>query len=721
MRFHSMRTDMAILTVAILMAGCQGAMDEPERAPDRWTGWESYNGGRDSAQYSSLDQINRDNVSSLEVVWRFPSGDSVHRGGPIVIDEVMYVVANDGVAAIDAATGEERWFAPDSVAPYVRGLVYWENESGSDKRLLLVKDHFLQALDAVTGERIDSFGRDGGVDLRQGLRRDPETIPRIASMTPGRIFENLIILGSAMGDDAYSPAPGDIRAYDVLTGDLVWSFHTIPLPGEFGYDTWPPNAWKTVGAANAWSAMSLDEERGIIYVPTGAPSYHFHGANRVGDNLFANSLIALDAATGERLWHFQAVHHDIWDYDLAQAPKLLTVERAGQKIDAVALATKHGYLFVFDRVTGEPVFPIEERAVPQSDVPGERTSPTQPFPVTLPIFARLTLSEDDLSPYADPEARQALADRIMAARNEGLFTPPSFQGSVNSPGSRGGANFGNGAVVPDAGLFYLAVIESPTIPVLEKRQDYRGLNTAEIYATACASCHGDRGDGQPPLFPALAGVTERLTEEQFLAVVQRGRERMEAFRDLNGDQILSLMRYVDTLDEMTESGISEAISVEAVSSVVNETAELDERQYRSGYHHFFAEDGLLLGPPPWSTLAAYDLNEGTLLWQKPFGDVIQLAEKGITGTGSLFPTNSLTATAGGLLFSATNDRKLRAWDRDTGEVLWSADLPADPGGIPAVYAIQGRQFVVVAATKGESGPGVHHAYVAFALPEATSP
>jgi quinoprotein glucose dehydrogenase len=694
----------AVLFATTLLVACTG----PTEQQAQWDSWQSYAGHPDSSQYSSLNQINRDNVTQLTVAWTFPAGDGNHRGAPIVVGDVMYVVANNGVAALDAASGEQRWFAPDVIAPYARGLTFWASEDNSDQRLLVIKEHYLQALDAQTGEIISSFGNKGRVDLRLGLNRDPESITRIASMTPGRVFENLIILGSAVGDDAYDPAPGDIRAFDVRSGDPVWTFHTIPHPGEAGYETWPPEAWKSIGAANTWSAMSLDAERGIVYAPTGAPSYHFYGANRVGDNLYANSLIALDARTGERLWHFQAIHHDIWDYDLAMAPKLLTVERDGRKIAAVALAGKHGFLFVFDRVTGAPVFPIEERPVPQSDVPGEQTSPTQPFPVDLAPFANLTLTADNLSPYADPEERDALAKRIQEARNEGLFTPPSFQGSVNAPGSRGGAQFGNGAVIPDAGLFYLAVIESPTIPKLEERQEFSAdASIAEIYSSTCAGCHGPEGKGQPPLFPAIAGIASRLSDDDFVRVVKEGRGRMAAFPHLPDGRLAGLLEYLDQL-ETSSDGATAVMEAETAPRVIAD----DDRRYRSGYHHFFSDTGLL-GPPPWSKLVAYDLNLGKILWQKPYGDVIELAERGITGTGSLFPTNSLTATAGGLLFSATNDRKLRAWDRETGQVLWSVSLPADPGGIPAVYEINGRQYVVATATRGDTG---EPAYIAFSLP-----
>jgi quinoprotein glucose dehydrogenase len=330
--------------------------------------------------------------------------------------------------------------------------------------------------------------------------------------------------------------------------------------------------------------------------------------------------------------------------------------------------------------------------------------------VTLAPFASLTLSADNLSPYADPEETATLAQRIKAARNQGLFTPPSLRGSVSAPGSRGGAQFGNGAVVPDAGLLYLAVIESPTIPILEERREFTpehfaSASAAEIYSSSCAVCHGANGQGQAPLFPSLAGISTRLTAVDFFAVVQEGRGRMAAFSNLPERQISALLEYVDQLDGTTT--LAQTQSPVADGS--------DSQRYRSGYHHFFSDAGLL-GPTPWSKLVAYDLNEGTILWQKPYGDVIELAEQGITGTGSLFPTNSLTATAGGLLFSATNDRILRAWDRDTGDILWSTTLPADPGAIPTVYEIGGRQYIIATATRGDLDTGGVHAYVAYTLP-----
>ncbi len=709
------RTEILWAALAMLvLSACHRA--EPGAAPS-WSAWSSYAGSNDSAQFSSLKQINRENVAELEVAWTFDAGTTPHRLSPLVIDGTIFVATRGGVSALHAATGEERWHAADAIAQYLRGLAYWQNEAGTERWLMLVKGHELRALNADTGAPIADFAGDGKIDLRENLGRDPQSITRVATMTPGRVFENLFVVGSAVGDETYGGAPGDIRAFDVRTGELVWKFHTIPHPGEFGYDSWPKDAWKSIGAANAWSTMALDEARGIIFVPTGAPSYHFYGANRPGDNLFANSLIALDVRTGERLWHFQAVHHDIWDYDLAMGPKLLTVARNGELIDAVVIAGKHGYLYVFDRETGEAVYPIEERPVPASDVPGEVASPTQPFPTGLPSFANLQLSADELSPHADAEEVAALAGRIGIARNEGLYTPPSFRGSVNAPGSRGGAQHGNGAVDPASGMFYMAVINSPTIPKLEDRKDffaehYEQASAAEIYLTSCAACHGVLGQGQPPLFPSLQGISERMNRAQFADVLKQGKGRMAAFPNMPAEQVSGLWSHIGEI-----RGSAEA-AMEVPSRDATPGANAAEHRYRSGYHHFFTSDGLL-GPLPWSSLLAYDLNNGRIVWEEPYGDVVGLAARGVTATGSLFPTNSLAATAGGLLFSVTNDQRIRAWNRDTGEVLWSAALPADPGGIPAIYEVDGRQYVVAAATRDDRSTGGRYefAYIAYALPE----
>ncbi|HKE25110.1 MAG TPA: pyrroloquinoline quinone-dependent dehydrogenase [Bryobacteraceae bacterium] len=589
------------------------------------SGWRDYGGAPDSAQYSALRQINRSNVARLEIAWTYPTGDNLkYSFNPIMVDGVLYVLArNNSIVALDARTGRELWAYRITPPPTIisnRGINYWESKDRSERRLLFAANHALQAIDARTGRPITTFGVGGRVDLKQGIGRDPAKLTLVQSTTPGRVFEDLIILGSAT-NEGYNSAPGDIRAFDVRTGKLVWTFHTIPHPGEFGYDTWPPDAWKLVGGANVWSEFSLDEARGIVYAPTASAKYNFYGVNRTGANLFADSLLALDARTGRRLWHFQMVHHDVWDYDNATAPKLLTVRYEGKTIDVVAQVGKQGFVWVFDRFTGAPLWPIEERSVPRSDMPGEQVWPTQPFPTAPPAFARQRFTADDLNPYLSAEDRARFRDQILSARNEGLFTPPGLRDTIEMPGNNGGANWGGAAVDPKAGLLFVVSKDLPAILRLV------------------------------PDATAPAGV----------------------------------------------------------------------RRYTSGFGLVTGSNGLSPIAPPWSSLTAYDLNQGTIKWKIPLGDVPELAANGIHDTGSHYPKVGPVVTAGGLLFAGTRDRTIRAFDVDTGKVLWSRDVPMALEGMPAVYEAGGREYIVFCASAqagltAETRRLISGAYIAFALP-----
>ena len=595
--------------------------------------WSDYGGAPDAAQYSALAQINRSNVSQLEVAWTYSTGDDRrYFFNPVVADGVMYVLAkNNSIVALNAAAGKVIWThaaEPGTTIITDRGINYWESKDRSERRLLFASNHFLRAIDARTGASIPSFGDGGRVDLKEGLDRDPKAIKLVQSTTPGRVFEDLLILGSAT-NQGYGSAPGDIRAFNVRTGKLVWTFHTIPRPGEFGYDTWPKDAWKRVGGANVWSELSVDEKRGIVYAPTASAKYNFYGADRNGADLFADCLLALDARTGKRLWHFQMVHHDIWDYDDGTAPKLLTVRHDGKLVDVVAQVTKQGFVWVFDRVTGVPLWPIEERPVPRSDMPGEQTWPTQPFPVKPPPFARQKFTVDDLSPFLSPEDRARFRDEILSARNEGLFTPPEQRGTVEMPGNNGGANWSGAAVDPPSGMLFVVSKDLPSILKLTKNA------------------------------PA---------------------------------------------DQTLPTSVSE--------------------RYYSGFGFLIASDGLSPIAPPWTSLTAYDLNEGTIRWQIPLGEVPELAAKGIKNTGSHFPKVGPVVTAGGLIFTGTRDRKVRALDVTTGKVLWEHELDAALEGMPAVYEVEGRQYLVFCAAapvKLNAAPPekIRGAYVAFALPKNT--
>ena len=520
----------AIAAAAALGATPQLAIDASPQGSTRSTAtvgehrtWRDYGGGPDSSKFVTLDQINKSNVSQLRVAWTYPTSDNLnYQFNPIIVDNVMYVLAkNNSLVALNATTGEEIWIHANLRGIARRGVNYWESPDRKDRRLLLQMNNFLQAIDAQTGKSILSFGDNGLVDLKMGLGRDGASV-RAQSDTPGKIFENIIMLGSSVGEGYLSP-PGHLRAFDVVTGKQIWMFHTIPQPGEFGYDTWPKDAYKYAGGANTWGEISVDARRGIAYFPTGSPTYDYYGADRIGANLFGNCLLALDARTGKRLWHFQAVHHDLWDYDLTAAPQLVTVRRNGRTIDAVAQASKQGFMFVFDRVTGEPVFPIEERPVPKSDVPGEQAWPTQPFPTALPPFARQTMTENDISPYfLSAEERAAWTERLKKAR-KGLFNPPSTEETVAVPGAVGGVNWGNTAANPAAGLVYVMSQDFPSFYKLTTDPS-GGMAGAGRGGGAAA---GLGGRGQQSEASAARG---RLAYRADLPVLSRRRPRGRRWR-----------------------------------------------------------------------------------------------------------------------------------------------------------------------------------------------
>jgi quinoprotein glucose dehydrogenase len=706
------------------------------------TTWSAYEGSVDSDQYSALKQINKSNVSQLQQAW-FYSAAGAHRFecSPIIVDGVMYVIGkNDNVVALDAATGREIW-VHDNGNPHMiseRGFTYWESKDRSDRRLFFATNNILHAVDARTGKSIESFGNQGDVDLREGLGRDIKSIREIESGTPGRIFENMLILGSTPGEEYGSP-PGDLRALDVLTGKLVWTFHTIPHPGDMGYETWPKNAWKYVGGTNAWGGITIDEKRGIAYFPIGSPTYDFYGADREGADLYSDCLLALDARTGKYLWHFQIVHHDLWDYDLATAPKLVTVKQNGRVIDAVAAPGKTGFVYVFDRVTGKPVWPIEERPVPGSTMPGEHAWPTQPFPTAPPPFAVQSYTPDDVNPYiADPAERVRLHDLLLHARNEGLFTPPGLENVLQPAGNNGGANWGNAAVDPTTNVLYVQSKNAPAILKLEAkrpRMEIRGSPETKgqlLYIQNCQTCHTSQLTGQPPAVPSLVDIVSRVGAERIRSVVTNGASPMPSFPDLSGEDLDSLIAYLNTPGAAwVPPDIIAYLSAPSIAPAPAAQDGSDAVKYWTGYGFITSKDGLSAVKPPWSTLTAYDMNQGTIKWQIPLGGVSELEAQGIKDTGGFFPQGGPAVTAGGLIFSGMeSDFKMRAYDKDTGKVLWEHELPAAPHAEVAVYEAGGREYVVQAAlpkpmgSRYESVPASEQqtqGYYVFALPKLDRP
>ena len=678
--------------------------------------WPVYAGNAAGTRYSTLSQINRENASKLQVAWTYDTGDmfagSELQCNPIVVGGVMYATTPKlRLVALDAATGKPRWsfdpFANEKVIGKSRnrGVTYWTD--GKDARIFVVARNYLYAVDAASGKTVTGFGDNGRVDLRLGLGREPHGLS-ISATTPGVVYHDMLILGSILPETLPAP-PGDIRAFDVRTGKVRWTFHTIPHPGEFGYSTWPKDAWTYIGGVNNWAGMCLDEKRGLVFVPTGSAAFDFYGSNRLGDDLFANSLIALNAATGERVWHFQAVKHDLWDRDFPSAPTLVTVQRQGRAVDAVAQITKSGYVWVFERATGKPLFPMEYRKVAKSDVDGEVTAETQPFPLAPPPFARQRLSEAEVT-NRTPAAHATVVERLRQLRSDGQFVPPSLQGTVILPGFDGGGEWGGAAFDPSSGLLYVNANEMAWIMKLVERNSKpggaSGPNSAgKLYAQKCAGCHGADRKGTPPEFPSLVGIGERHSDAEVETVIRKGNGRMPAFANLSSEETGAITRFI-TKGEDKEVALSNA-----------PPTPIDQKYRFDGYKKLLDPDGYPAMQPPWGTLNAIDLNKGTIAWRIPFGEHPELvATMGITGSENY---GGPVVTAGGVVFigASVKDRKFHVFDKATGKLLWETLLPAGGNATPCTYEVNGRQFVVIAAGGGKSGAPSGGSYVAFALPE----
>ncbi len=682
--------------------------------------WPVYLGDKASSQYSELDQINTENVKQLKVAWIYQSGDarednrSQIQCNPLIIDGILYgTTAGVSAIALNAATGEALWkFSPASEKPTSsqpdinRGLAHWKQ--GSDERLLFATGHYLYAINLKTGKLISSFGEAGKVDLKKGLGRNVDNLS-YTIRTPGTVFEDLIIIGGRMSEGL--PAiPGHIRAYNIVTGKQVWRFNTIPHPGEYGYETWPKDAWLNSGGANVWSGMTVDEKNGLVYCPTGSASADFYGADRIGQNLFANTLLCLDARTGKRVWHFQFVHHDLWDRDLPTPPNLLTIARNGEKVPAVAQSTKSGHVFVFNRLTGEPLFPIEEKPYPSSDLAGESAWPTQPLPTKPEPFARQVLSYDLVNDLF-PEKQKELQDQFIRLRPHMPFTPPSEQGTIIFPGFDGAAEWGGQATDPE-GILYVNSNEMPWILTMINAT-HGASNGERVFLQMCSACHGQNrlgSENQGTIIPPL--TTNKLAEKNLDQAgvrekIQQGAGIMPSFGFLPEKDLDALIKY---------------LFVEAEAESVNRTAADNESSDvpvvygHTGYNKWKNSDGYPAIKPPWGTLNAIDLNTGEYVWKTTLGEFEELTEQGIPPTGSE-NYGGPVVTAGGVLFiAATLDENFRAFDTATGKELFKQKLPAAGYATPATYSVDGKQYVVIACGGGKLGTKSGDAYVAFSLP-----
>lgn len=704
--------------LALGLTGSLLSLVEPPKpyASDSGKDWSEYLGGPGRNHYSTLKQIKPSNVGRLKLAWEYHSGDSGQiQCNPIIVDGVLYgMTAASQPFALDAATGKQIWkvkpAADASKGGTSRGLTYWA--SGEDKRILYTNGPWLYALNALTGKPVADFGQQGRTSLKAGLGSTSRD-KYVMSSTPGTVFGDYIIMPMRLSEGA-DAALGYIQAFNIRTGALEWVFRTIPEPGEYGYDTWPKEAYRNsdIGGANNWAGMAIDRRRGILYVPTGSAAFDFYGANRKGENLFANCLLALDANTGKRLWHYQFVHHDILDRDPPAPPNLVTLRHQGKKVDAVAQVTKQGYVFVFDRVTGKPLFPIEERPAPASDVPGEEAWPTQPIPLKPAPYARQTFTEADLNPMAGN--LEELKEVYRKSRFEGPFTPLSSRGTIVYPGLDGGAEWGGAAVDPD-GIMYVNSNEMAWLLALNPTADEAGEKLAsagqKLYANNCASCHGAERKGNPASgFPALVDINKKHPTTYVNEVIAKGKGMMPAFTRLSAAEQKALVAFLYNT-EKTESGTGQ-----------KKEAGMDAKKALSpykinGYTKFLDKNGYPAVRPPWGTLNAIDLNTGEYRWTITYGETPELAAKGLPQTGSESYGGPVVTASGLLFIGGTKDGKFRAYDKTSGRLLWETKLPAAGFATPSTYQVRGKQYVVIACGGTKLGAAKGDSYVAFALPD----
>lgn len=719
-------------SIVYSLSNCSVGGYDSDSLSETGSNWPIYGGNEYGNRYSDLDQINIANVGKLEPIWSYDSNlpGQVNKGQiqcqPIVVDEVLYGTSSDlRLFALKADTGEELWsyspkFNGDTKAKNTsRGVTYWENEN--DKRILYTVGSNIYAINAQTGLPVSSFGNNGKVDLRQGLtsgiENNIESLP-ITATSPGVVFKDLYIIGSSVSEGG-NAAPGHIRAFSIETGELQWVFHTIPQPGEPGYETWPKEAYKEVGGVNNWAGMVVDHKRSAIYFGTGSPSSDFYGANRKGKNLYANCIISLDAESGKLNWYYQTVYHDLWDRDISCQPNLSTIDFQGEKVDVVVQATKDGLLYILDRDTGESLFPVENRPVPTSGLPGESPWEVQKFPLKPAPFSKQLLTEADITQLSQ-ESHRFVMDVFKNYNSESKFSPPSEKGTLIF-GYSGGAEWGGNAI-DKKGIFYQNANQEPWILQMIAVDSLNSGNNGDygksVYVKNCVMCHGANREGGG-MYPSLMGLNKRLSKSELKKTIVSGSGRMPSFAYLSSEELNSLIAHLlevpkSELPKVSEHEFTAKASID--SSKINKKAFGFEPKYVvKSWKKLEDQNGYPGIKPPWGTLNAIDLATGEYLWTIPLGEYEELTAKGIPITGTINYGGPIV-TAGGLIFiAATRDEKIRAFDKSNGTQLWEYKLPAAGFATPITYKVKGKQYVVIAAAGGR-GLKYSGEYVAFALP-----
>jgi quinoprotein glucose dehydrogenase len=718
-----------VVASGLLLASCLMYGMEPRNwVPDAGKDWPNYGGNKAGNRHSPLTQINTENVRNLQVAWQYdasekpdPTDPARTRGRaiqcqPIVVDGILYGTTPElKLFALKAGTGEQLWKFEPSKNDRLnsnRGVMYWEN--GSEKRILYTVGSSLYAVNAENGQIVSGFGTDGRVDLHEGLQTNLDHDVSKLSVTatsPGIIYRNTVVMGSSVSESG-DAAPGHVRAFDVVTGKLKWVFHTIPQPGEFGYDTWPKEAYKKIGGTNNWSGLSLDEKRGVVYFGTGSPASDFYGGDRKGANLFANCILALEAETGKMKWYYQTIHHDLWDRDHRCPPNLITLKRNGKTVDAVVQTTKDGLVYVLDRDKGTSLFPVEERKVPTNGLPGEHPYPTQKYPLKPLPLNRQVYTEADLTDLS-PEAHAYVKERFLKIKTDNKFTPPNTTGTLLF-GYSGGAEWGGNAIDPQ-GILYQNVNEDPWELIMTERAS---LNAAKkpvtagnaLYIANCAACHGQDRKGSGPELPGLVDIGKKRSAEEIRTLLKTGSGRMPSFQHLSEKDRDAIVAFLLN----RETGPATVASTPAPAATKPGGFPYVPAYVIKVWQRFTDQNGYPGIKPPWGTLNAIDLNTGDYLWRVPLGEYPELTKKGIPITGTDSYGGPLS-TAGGLVFMAgTKDEKIRAFDKKTGRVVWEYQLPAGGFATPITYEIDGKQYIVIAAGGGR-GQKIGGNYIAFAL------